>query len=140
MGSNISDRTQVGRVTDIYMRTSELLLMKAEAYAQQGNDTEAKNVLNTLLAARTKEGAPTLTCDNYPAMQGLTAMQMVQLQYRIELWGEGGYEFYNNKRWNIPVDRTSSANHVNKGTYSVADMTLDIPDDEMFYNPYCEQN
>ena len=88
MGSNISDRTQVGRVTDIYMRTSELLLMKAEAYAQQGNDTEAKNVLNTLLAARTKEGAPTLTCDNYPAMQGLTAMQMVQLQYRIELWAK----------------------------------------------------
>jgi hypothetical protein len=73
-------------------------------------------------------------------MQGLSALEMVQLQSRIELWGEGGHEFYNNKRWNISVDRTNSSNHVYKGQYNVKDMTLKIPDDEMFYNPYCVQN
>ena len=29
---------------------------------------------------------------------------MIKLQYRIEMWGEGR-EFYNNKRWNIPINR-----------------------------------
>ena len=140
IGSTISDRTKVGTVTDIYMRTSEVLLMKAEALAQQGKETDAKNVLNVLLSARTKGGSPILTCDNYPTMQGLSALEMVKLQTRIELWGEGGYEFFNNKRWNIPVDRTTSSNHISKIKYSVKDMTLKIPDDEMFYNPYCEQN
>lgn len=140
IGSIISDRTKVGTVTDFYMRTSEVLLMKAEALAQQGKDAEAKNMLNILLAARTKEGAPTLTCDNYPAMQGLSALQMVQLQTRIELWGEGGHEFFNNKRWNISVDRANSENHIYKGQYNVKDMTLKIPDNEMYYNPLCVQN
>ena len=141
IGSPVSDRTRVGTVTDIWMRTSEVLLMKAEALAQkEGSDNDAKAVLNILLAARTKDGATTLTTDNYPAMQGMTALQMVQLQWRIELWGEAGHEFYNNKRWNIPVDRANSANHIYKGSYSVKDMTLQIPDDEMFYNDFAEQN
>jgi hypothetical protein len=73
-------------------------------------------------------------------MAGLSALQMVQLQTRIELWGEGGREFFNNKRWGIPVDRTSSTNHVDKGTYAVSKMTLQIPEQEMLYNPLCVQN
>lgn len=127
--------------TCFYMRTSEVRLMKAEALAQQsGHDNEAKDVLNELLAARTRSGATTLTCDNYPAMAGMTALQMVQLQTRIEMWGEGGLEFYNNKRWNIPVDRSSSANHINKGSLTVPQMTIEIPIDEMNNNPLMEQN
>lgn len=140
IGSPVTDRTKVGTVTDYYMRASEALLMKAEAQAQSGKEADAKATLNILLAARTKQGSPALTCDNYPSMSGLSALQMVQLQTRIELWGEGGREFYNNKRWNIPVDRTSSSNHITKLTYSVANMTLKIPDDEMFYNSLCKQN
>ena len=81
--------------------------MKAEAQAQSGDNDGAKTTLNILLKARTRTGATTLTCDNYPAMSGLTALQMVQLQTRIELWGEGGREFFNNKRWGVSVDRTS---------------------------------
>jgi hypothetical protein len=73
-------------------------------------------------------------------MAGMTALQMVQLQTRIELWGENGREFFNNKRWNIPVDRSASVNHVDKSTYSVVNMTLQIPEQEMLYNPLCVQN
>lgn len=141
IGSNINDRTNVGTVTDIWMRTSEVLLMKAEALAQKGgSDNDAKDVLDILLAARTKGGSSTLTTDNYPAMAGMSALEMVQLQWRIELWGEIGHEYYNNKRWNIPVNRSDSDLHLNKGSYSVKDMTLEIPDDEMFYNDLAVQN
>lgn len=134
-----TDKKLVGTSTAFYMRTSEVLLMKAEAQAQN-DETAAKTTLNVLLAARTRAGGSTLTCDNYPAMAGFTALQMVQLQSRIELWGEGGREFYNNKRWNIPVDRTSSVNHVTKATYKVADMTLAIPENEILYNPLAQPN
>lgn len=122
------------RVTCFYMRSSEVLLMKAEAQAQSGADAAAKVTLNGLLASRTAQGQTPLTCDTYSSMAGLTALQMVELQTRIELWGEGGREFYNNKRWNIAVDRASSANHVDKSSYSVNKMTLQIPIDELLYN------
>jgi hypothetical protein len=139
-GLNSNNKIDVGASTAYYMRTSEVLLMKAEAEAQSGAEAAAKTTLNRLLAARTKAGAVALTTDTYPAMAGLTTLQMVQLQTRIELWGEGGREFYNNKRWNIPVDRTTSANHVTKGTYPVSKMTLQIPEDEILYNPLAVQN
>ena len=138
MGSN--DKKTVGNVTCYYMRVSEVLLMKAEAQAQNNDPTGAKETLNILLAARTKAGAPTLTCDNYPSMAGMTALEMVQLQTRIELWGEGGREFYNNKRWNIEVNRSSSTTHVDKSTYPVSKMTMQIPLDEVLYNDKMEQN
>ncbi|MDR2859124.1 MAG: RagB/SusD family nutrient uptake outer membrane protein [Mediterranea sp.] len=134
------NKSEVGSTSCYYMRSSEILLMKAEAQAQSGNETAAKATLNTLLAARTKAGTPTLTCDNYPSMNGLSALQMVQLQTRIELWGEGGREFYNNKRWNIPVDRNGSSNHVHVSLNSYPGMTLKIPQQEMLYNPLCVQN
>jgi len=139
-GIGTDDKKNVGTVTCYYMRSSEVLLMKAEAQAQAGSESNAKATLNTLLAARTKTGETPLTCDTYASMAGMSALQMVQLQTRIELWGEGGREFFNNKRWGIAVDRTSSANHVEKGSLSVAKMTLQIPEAEMLYNPLCEQN
>ncbi len=126
--------------TCYYMRSSEVLLMKAEAQAQSGDGPGAQATLNTLLAARTRSGNPALTCANYPAMTGMNALQMVQLQTRIEMWGEFGLEFYNNKRWNIPVNRSNSASHVNKGSMPVSKMTIQIPDDEMNNNPNMIQN
>lgn len=139
-GIGTDDKINVGTVTCYYMRASEVLLMKAEAQAQNGDATGARATLNTLLAARTRTGAASLTCDDYASMNGMSALEMVQLQTRIELWGEGGREYFNNRRWNLAVDRTSSSNHVDKSTYSVADMTLKIPEEEMLYNPLCVQN
>ena len=139
-GIGSDDKSQVGSCECNYMRMSEVLLMKAEAYAQNSNESAAKNALNELLAARTRSGATTLTCDTYSGMSGMSALEMVQLQWRIEMWGEGGREYFNNKRWNIAVDRTGSSVHYDNSTYSVSNMTCDIPDDEMLYNPLCEQN
>ena len=139
-GLGSDDKKNVGTVTCYYMRSSEVLLMKAEAQAQHGDEQGAKETLNVLLAARTKSGSTLLTCDNYPAMAGLSALEMVQLQTRIELWGEGGREFYNNKRWNIEVNRSSSTTHVDKSSYPVSKMTMQIPLDEMMYNDQMVQN
>jgi len=119
-----------------YYRASEALLMLAEAQASSGQDAAAKATLNKLLAARTKTGATAvLTCDNYPSMKGMTALDMVKLQWRIEMWGENGDEFYNNKRWNVPTDRNGSAIHWSSGkTYSVDHMTYEIPIQETSTN------
>ncbi len=128
------------QTTAVYMRTSEVLLMKAEAQAQSGDGSGAEATLNLLLAARTRTGATPLTCDNYPSMVGMAPLQMVQLQTRIEMWGENGLEFYNNKRGNIPVDRTGSTDHVNLNSLPVSGMTMQIPQDEMASNPKAVQN
>ena len=125
---------------EIFIRTSEAILMKAEAQARSGQDAQAKETLNILLAARTKEGETPLTCDTYSSMAGMSAFEMVQLQTRIELWGEG-FEFYNNKRWNINVDRVTPAslnhNFTGSSTYTPKPYyTHQIPQGELQYNPH----
>ena len=54
----------------ILFRTSEVLLMLAEAQAVSGDENGAKETLNKLLAARTKADATPLTCDTYPSKIG----------------------------------------------------------------------
>ncbi|MCL1933226.1 MAG: RagB/SusD family nutrient uptake outer membrane protein [Candidatus Azobacteroides sp.] len=121
---------------EIFLRTSEALLMNAEAHARKNEDAAARTALNTLLAARTKAGEMALTCDTYTSMAGLSTLEMVQLQTRIELWGEG-FELINNKRWNIGVDRMDSENHSSRIVRPVQpDMTLQIPRNELLYNQY----
>ena len=117
-----------------YMRTSEVLLMKAEAQAKT-DENGAKATLNTLLAARTKSGETPLTCDTYGG-GATTALDMVKLQWRIEMWGENGLEYYNNKRWGVAADRSvPGTNHRNNLNITVDKMTMDIPANEPLYNP-----
>lgn len=116
----------------IYIRTSTVRLMLAEAYAQSGQDAKAKEQLNILLAARTLPGKPTMTCDN--TMAGMSTMDMVKLQWRIELWGEGDWAFYNCKRWNEVPAR--GANQWSKNAVSINRMTWEIPTKERQGNPY----
>ena len=108
--------------------------MKAECQARLGDESGAKTTLNTLLAARAKAGT-TLTCDD-PTMAGMSALEMVQLQTRIEFWGESGKEWYNNRRWNIAVNRAGSNVHWNQSiTYPVSRMTCQIPSEELGASP-----
>ena len=120
-------------------RLSEVYLMLAEALSYS-NEGEAKTVLNTLLAARAKEGQ-TLTVDDYAAAAGGTsALDAVKLQWRIEMWGEGGREYYNNKRWGVDVNRTGSTVHPKILTWPASKMTLAMPEREMQDNPECVDN
>lgn len=115
---------------NIYLRTSAVWLMLAEAYAQNGQDAMAKQTLNKLLEARTIEGRPTMTCDN--TMAGMSTMDMVKLQWRIEMWGEGDWAFYNQKRWGTQHKR--GANHWSKT--QISHFTWEIPQKERIGNPY----
>lgn len=115
---------------NIYLRTSAVWLMLAEAYAQSGQDAMGKQTLNKLLEARTIEGRPTMTCDN--TMAGMSTMDMVKLQWRIEMWGEGDWAFYNQKRWGTQHKR--GANHWSKT--QISHFTWEIPQKERIGNPY----
>ena len=116
-----------------YIRSSEIVLMLAEAYAEAGQDAQAKSTLNTLLAARTREGAPTMTCDNYKG--GLAIKDLIKLQWRIEMWGEHGLEFLNLKRWGQTVDRAGSTIHWRTGSLAQEHMTYMVPMEEYNFNP-----
>lgn len=118
-----------------YYRSSAALLMLAEAYAQSGNDAKAKEWLNKLLAARTKSGATTMTCDN--TMSGKSALEMCKLQWRIETWGEQDWVFINAKRWNEIPPRAGS-NHWSTTKVDLSHLTWEIPNAERLGNPYWE--
>ena len=63
-------------------------------------------------------------------------LQKVQFQTRVEMWGEGGLEWFNNRRWNIPVNRQGSENHWNPAMqFPVSQMTTSIPMQEINTNP-----
>ncbi len=119
----------------ILFRTSEVLLMLAEAQAVSGDENGAKETLNKLLAARTKAEATPLTCDTYPSMQGKSALEMVKLQWRMEMWAENGMNFFNHKRWNEAPVYEGSNHWSDKTSVTIEHMTWDIPDKETQTNP-----
>ncbi len=134
-GKEGSDKSLVDEQEFCKFRYSEVILMKAEALAQQGKDPAP--VLDLLIKARSNDE---YTTANYPAHSGLIDLQKVQLQWRIEMWGENGREYFNNKRWHINIDRSGSNTHWAK-TLSTRweDMTLSIPKDETQFNPYYQK-
>ena len=137
-GTGHTTKTLVANQDFCKFRLSEVVLMLAEAQLASGNESAAKTTLNTLLAARTKAGASPLTCDNYAT--GLSTKDLIQLQWRIEMWCEGGREYFNNKRWGIDVDRTNSNVHVTKNTRSWQKLTCELPDRELQDNPNTTPN
>ena len=131
---NASERTIANISSDqIILRSSEVLLMLAEAQYQAGKEADAKTTLNKLLAARTKSGATTLTCDNYKG--GLNTWELIQLQWQIEMWGENGLDYYCHKRWNTDAVR-QGGNHWVDYTWNVADMEWQIPQKELSTNSH----
>lgn len=109
-------------------RLSEVYLMKAEATAQNGGD--GVSVLTPLLTARGTTAADF----------SVTGMDFIKLQWRIEMWGEGGREYYNNKRWGDNVDRTGSTVHPVLASWPANKMTLHIPERELQDNNKCVDN
>lgn len=96
------------------MRSSEMILIEAEALARQGGrDAEAADVIMEL--AKTRDPNYTRTTKT-----GADLIEHIMTQRRIELWGEG-FRFYDLKRLNQPLDR-NGANH--NATLTV---TYDVP-------------
>ena len=136
--SNAPDKAKVGANEYCKFRLSEVYLMLAEAQNLNNDPTGAIATINALLAKRTRAGKVPLTFATYGAGTDLT--KFIQLQWRIEMWCEGAREYYNNKRWGIDVDRTTSATHVTKNTRSWQKLTLELPDRELQDNPNTTPN
>ncbi len=85
----------------IYMRAPEMVLIEAEAYAHLGDGAKAASVLKELMAER------------QPSWNKATVtVKDVELQRRIELWGEG-FRFFDLKRMNEGIDRNyEGSNHL----------------------------
>lgn len=95
----------------IYLRSEEAYFMYAECLAHENNLTDAKKALEDIMKTR----QPSYAC---AATTKAELLEEINYQKRVEFWGEG-IEFTDNRRLNIPVDRTSTNphnNHLDKST------------------------
>lgn len=97
------ENTTVSAGDFAYMRLAELYLLRAEALARSGQETEARQVLYELVATRDATYQLSLR-------EGEDLCEEILLHRRIELWGEG-FRFTDLKRLSLPLDRTQS-NHL----------------------------
>ena len=127
----------------IYLRSEEAYLSYAEALIQQGGAslTEGRDVLNAFMQTRDPNYNCTLT-DKAALIEELI------FQKRVEFWGEG-LEYIDNRRLNIPVDRTDATWGTANNHYVSAKMKVEqtdllflyqIPDAEIDNNPEIGQD
>lgn len=119
------------------VRSSEMVLVEAEANAELGNTAAAQAALVELNATSGRN--PEYTCTK----TGDDLIQEIRDYRCLELWGEG-LEWSDFKRWNIPIVRKTIANggntHPNMAkTIAIDDpstnnWTWDVPKNETDYN------
>jgi len=128
-----------------FMRLSEVVLNRAEAYAHLGMDTEALDDVNTIRRRAGLSGDELITTGNLAAHGFATVLDAVLNERRLELAFEGHRrdDLMRNK---IDLDRSfSSAQNVPGATdiypYNGPRQIYYIPAaQEIAYNPLCEQN
>lgn len=122
--------------TDLKLfRVSELVLIKAEAYAQDNKLTEAAAELNALRVNRIAEPAVLSFVSKEEALLA------VQLERRRELAYEG-HRFYDLKRWNLGIERLDEDSETSSKVLPAGDFRFvyPIPQDEIFANDNMVQN
>lgn len=86
----------------IYFRTGEMYFVAAEALYRANKEAEAKTMLTTIMKTRNPQYATTANGDDL--------LKEIELQKRIEMWGEGR-RLFDMKRRNENLDRTKAVNH-----------------------------
>ncbi|MEG0518016.1 MAG: RagB/SusD family nutrient uptake outer membrane protein [Bacteroidales bacterium] len=124
------------------MRTAEMYLIEAEAYARQGKNTEAQNVLFLLASNRDSKYTKSNKTD-------VALLDEIILQRRVELWGEG-FRWFDLKRMNVPMQRElgngKDGGHdlslcgFEKVEASDSSWEWAIPNQELESNPHMAQN
>ncbi len=125
----------------LFMRASEMYLIKAEALARTGDEVNAIATINFLAQQRD----PTYTTAS--TLSGTALVNEILLQRRIELWGEG-FSYFDIKRLKTGLNRPQNVSPVtgNHGSpnfdpkiYSFSDgdprLCLLIPQKEFDTNP-----
>lgn len=90
----------------IYLRSEEAYFMKMEILAHKNDLQGAKELLEQVMVTR----QPSYEYKGDMTTQAL--IKEINFQKRVEFWGEG-IEFLDNRRLNIPLDRTSEDPHNN---------------------------
>ena len=83
----------------IYLRSEEAYFMYIECLAHEGNLDDSAELLTAFMQTR----QPGYEC---PATDKASLIEEIIFQKRVEFWGEG-MEFLDNRRLNIPVDRSA---------------------------------
>ncbi|MEI2271518.1 RagB/SusD family nutrient uptake outer membrane protein [Sphingobacterium sp. ML3W] len=99
---NATGMPGVGQLNNF--RSSEMLLIEAEAKYKQGKDASTiQSLLNELTKSTGRD--PNYVCNK----TGQDLFQEIKLYRAIELWGEG-FDFFDLKRWGDPIVRKSFTN------------------------------
>lgn len=85
----------------IFMRSSEMYLIEAEAKAMMDDIPGAQNALAVLGVERDSDFDKT-AFDTKEAL-----MEQIKFQRHVELWGEG-FSFHDHIRWDDPLDQSNS--------------------------------
>lgn len=85
----------------IYMRSSEMYLIEAEALAMLNDVSGAQDALAVLGEARDAAFDKTI----FTTQELL--MEQIKFQRHVELWGEG-FSFHDHIRWDDPLDQSTS--------------------------------
>ncbi|MCC9042259.1 RagB/SusD family nutrient uptake outer membrane protein [Myroides sp. M-43] len=119
-----------------HFRSSEMYFIEAEALHFLGRDSEAAKLLEELTKVSGRDASYTCSKSGKPLFDEI-------VKYRgIELWGEG-FDWFDLKRWNLPIVRKEADKG---GNYSTAlgvtilptennNWTYVIPRQESDYNP-----
>ncbi|MCX2573671.1 RagB/SusD family nutrient uptake outer membrane protein [Pedobacter sandarakinus] len=98
-----------------WMRSAEMHLILAEAYARSGQDGLAQTALFTLVSKRDLSAIKSTNT-------GAALVDEIMINRRVELWGEG-FRYLDLKRLNLPLVRSAVPNYVATSVNNV----LDIP-------------
>lgn len=149
VGSPVSDPTS--GADHIFMRAPEMQLIIAETACRLGNESEAKQALNDLMA--TRQSGYDCSAKTGTALGALTTdmtgslLEEILIQRRIELWGEFG-RVYDIKRLRQGFERTQAMGHPVAGLLNsihtddpeTFDWVLTFPAKETDANPLILQN
>ncbi|MBH8575633.1 RagB/SusD family nutrient uptake outer membrane protein [Nostocaceae cyanobacterium CENA369] len=118
-----------------WMRSAEMHLILAEAYARSGGqDLAAQNALFALVSRRDLTAVKSTNT-------GQALIDEIMVNRRVELWGEG-FRYLDLKRLNLPLDRTVVPNYTATSVNNVmlipagdSRFLFLIPRDEINANP-----
>lgn len=101
------------------MRVEEMILIQAEALAKNGNEAQARQILENFVKTYRDP-------DYSVSGRGLSLADEIWFQRRVELWGEGFFMF-DARRLNKPVVRTHGNGTTNLPTNFAFNIAADDP-------------
>ena len=135
MQFKVANNNNPGVGNMVLFRSSEMLLIEAEAQYRLNNEAAARAALVELNATSKRD--PAYTCDK----SGAALMEEIKFYRGVELWGEG-FNWFDLKRWGDKIDRKTYADGGNwMSSYAVTygpneknNWTWTIPRQETDFN------